>query len=1545
MRKKVNLLLKMLISCLILPFFAFVFSYNLSAASAEETLTVEFAVESKSSVMLGEDTEFNGWGYDEGAAIYISIKNLDVSKVYKLVISMDPIISVPVETLPVPSGAISSFVKNDDISVNGTEKLVVDEYSGTITYTFNSSVDKTIEIENFKLQLDYNEMLWNKLANTPLAVGDGNLLSVDLIEGENVLDTKNLVDATTSKAGVMNTHSGIKIDTSSNYSYMPTEVNGRIDNKLNWKMGVSASDTYEGQYYRKLTCDIELPSTTVNGTKYYLQYDLDSFNYACPYNGVLDKDLYSITASESNILFEAEDYYYHRNGFIGGTFSYPQDKVFTDNPGEYTFEGSVTFYADGDKSAVVVKYNFITILNTIEKAKFNVFQMGNGNVSIDYNMPDYVQRIGGYGLSNSGTDSGRLKISVLFDTNLNDNERVLATSLELYPEYKEKTITIKYSLIDEESNLIYFDSEGNVVPKGTSGATEYWEVTINSEHYNKTTHSSSNYTLFTRAMLIPEHQQYYFRSIEYIHSGIAQNQQLWNDSWSQGYSKSPGTFWGYTKTTAKNKTVSTVVKIYQEDLNGEFILEEDLTRTLKTKTVVSNVMPMGLKDIELSDTSIEAGDLFTIEYTAFVVGYPYTVCNVVNTEERNLILGFKLPVGITINESGTVITNSNGKKNIPILDITYEPIDSEFNLWRIELQGGKEYEIGYATEGLKKIPNGDNIKCKVEFNTSLAIPNTTVTFLSSIFVSATGMTNKPGGSNKYYLQPDTYDINKNGITTGENVGGFNSNQDANIILQIIDKLAKLDITDSLSVNNSKVDNKTTNINNNTDVIEYQLEIECTSGGSAEDFAYYIPIIKNDSVVDNQIIFNAEYAYTLTKEVEVANSIDGIGIKVLYGFDSAITFNKANSGTMTWYETIPSDKTLDDVTIIKIVPQTNAIENGSLSVIKVTMNYLGSLEEYIQNAGMNNTWAARGQYKYKIGDRAVVGLYSTGKTSITTHYTYELQEVTLKTSTGDHSDFIGNDTATLDGLYKFNKAQNFKVVSISTHNSVLTSVINMEMIASNLTGDDANRLFAFYAKINNNPKQDISDTNCVLGMVDALNNFNIVFEIFNADVISDITTIRYVDIILESDNGVTIPIRINIERELTIIGEVSNGIVSGKQYLLFPSTNKEVTISKDSAFTLQFSAENLIPDNYLSRKIVFDTALPANTTITLIDWTNPTNIKYYYYQTTSLDTDTIELTSFYVMGSKVDKYTNTTGNNAITEKLLFIIDLADNNTITSGATNTVNLVRILNSNQEEASPDVLSYTVQDNRTFELTIDEEKEIGEEINVEYTVSDITYSDSNYNDQKLALSIKPISTISVDDAKIIYNGITYYLNSNNEFIIPLNNVQSAGTYNISFTFYSESINYHNGDCKLDVTLLASATANADAPHLGKELKTTEITLTTNIVPSIKVESMSNRWLTKDELNELINLTYSTKDVTGKVTIELQQKIGEGYVTDSTLLEAVNGSTAQVGGQFDITTTKNLSMKFSNRMMSGQYQVLISVYDKVGNKLTEVTYKFMVLE
>ena len=81
-----------------------------------------------------------------------------------------------------------------------------------------------------------------------------------------------------------------------------------------------------------------------------------------------------------------------------------------------------------------------------------------------------------------------------------------------------------------------------------------------------------------------------------------------------------------------------------------------------------------------------------------------------------------------------------------------------------------------------------------------------------------------------------------------------------------------------------------------------------------------------------------------------------------------------------------------------------------------------------------------------------------------------------------------------------------------------------------------------------------------------------------------------------------------------------------------------------------------------------------------------------------------------------------------------------------------------------------------------------------------------------------------------------------------------------------------------------------------------------------------------------------------GKVTIELQKKIGEGYTTDSTLLEAVNGSTNQSSGQFVVTGITTLNLKFSELMEYGNYQLLFKIYDNDGNEMKVVSYKFIVL-
>ena len=106
----------------------------------------------------------------------------------------------------------------------------------------------------------------------------------------------------------------------------------------------------------------------------------------------------------------------------------------------------------------------------------------------------------------------------------------------------------------------------------------------------------------------------------------------------------------------------------------------------------------------------------------------------------------------------------------------------------------------------------------------------------------------------------------------------------------------------------------------------------------------------------------------------------------------------------------------------------------------------------------------------------------------------------------------------------------------------------------------------------------------------------------------------------------------------------------------------------------------------------------------------------------------------------------------------------------------------------------------------------------------------------------------------------------------------------------------------------------------------------------------MTNRFLSKDDLKNNVTVSYNTLNVNGRITIELQKKIAEGYTTDSTLLEAVNGSTTQSGGQFAITGIPRLNLKFSELMEPGDYQLLFTIYDNEGNEVKTVSYKFVVI-
>ena len=1493
------------------------------------SMSVSFTEDGKTTIDLTESTIYNGWNYNNIARLNITLSELDIDIVYKLVIKMDSTLYLPVDVLPCPAGATASFEKNDPISVNGNQTYEGQPFSGTITYTFNSESSKTVAIDNFELEFKYDEILWNNLANDSLKSGSDPVLSVQLIVEEEVLDEKNLLDITTEVAGQHSFNAGFRYGNNINSN----SFEARYDDLITFGIGNNSSYFHTGQYYKQLNIELDIPYYSDGDSKYYLKYDVNDIKVFIKSNVALNKSYYDLVATEDKILIQLNDFYTTTSSLLNIPFTFPQDTKLINNENYYPFKGEVKTYVDGDPNLSIYSSaeKFTITLNTKEESKLTLH---SATWKVYYDNKTNVQPFGGVSVGNDGGDSGRIKLIYDFDVNFTDEDALFVTTMRLPIDNVTSVFEVKYSLIDENGNLIYFDSSGNIVPEGTPGALKYWSANVTNPYKGKVLYYH-NAIMFNRSNIRADHRQYYFKTIEHVLGCVESGFKSWHSGAPLSNSASSGTFWGYAKFRNSSSTATTNVKIFEEDGSGTFNLKYD--KNLITSSTNNNAVPYGMTNGKVSTNIIEAGNSFTISGRVSTLSYPYSANNLLNNVNNNIILGFKLPEGVTINSAGSIFTNSSETIEINIKNITIQPLSDGDNLWIVELEGGES--IGYYAEDLNAISNGAYIKFTVAFNTSLATSGTTLYVKNISYASAANTQNSASGTYADMSIIDEFDLNGNG-SVSDKIGCFRAEFNS-LTVQIIGKNATLDITDSVSINNvlsEQLDNK---LEKYDDIISYELNINCTSGGRAEDFVYYIPIVKKTSIIDNQLIFKAMYSLKLNSVVTVINSISENGVKIFYSFDTNITYENVNIST--WYETIPSEKIVEEVTMIKIVSKSGTIENGSVSSIRLSMSYEGEELDYASDAGMYNSWTSRGQYKYLIGDRGIAGHYSTDINNLNINYTFDQQVIELTTSPGDHTDDIGNDSKVIDFLTTFKNEQTFKISNITTYNASLTDVLNMETNAHLLASDEANRTFAFYTKLDSNAKKDLSQLNSILGKLSKLSTFKLNFEIFNADVISDITTIRYIDITIESENGVTIPIRIYIKRELTVIGTVSNSISSGKQYTLFGTTEKQITISKDSAFTAQFSAENIIPNNYKGRKLVFTNSLPEGSTIVLIDLTNQNNVKYYMYEITISDTNIIDLTKFNVMG-KETKYTVATGLEAITEKLLFIIDLPDNNTLSSGTLNSINIARTLNSNIDEVSPDGLEFITKDIREYKLDVTNNTEIGEEIIVEYEVSEIDYSDSKYNNRKLSLSIKPTSTLSVDDSSIEYNGDIYYLNSNNEFIIPLNDVQTSGKYSIKFIYNSSTIKYNEGTCELNIKLIASATSSAEKPHLGQTLKEAKINLTTSKKSSLKVETMSDRVIENDDLIDTIEVKYNALDVTGKVTLELQEKIGGGYTTNSTLLEAVNGSTTQVSGKFTVTGVYILNLKFTQLMPSGNYQILFTVYDSLGNVERTVAYKFVVV-
>ena len=190
----------------------------------------------------------------------------------------------------------------------------------------------------------------------------------------------------------------------------------------------------------------------------------------------------------------------------------------------------------------------------------------------------------------------------------------------------------------------------------------------------------------------------------------------------------------------------------------------------------------------------------------------------------------------------------------------------------------------------------------------------------------------------------------------------------------------------------------------------------------------------------------------------------------------------------------------------------------------------------------------------------------------------------------------------------------------------------------------------------------------------------------------------------------------------------------------------------------------------------------------------------------------------------------------------------------------------------------------------------------------------------------------------------MTYYANGNGEFIIPLGNTQNSGEFEVELELESKTILNNQGSLMLEVCIWSSTN---ELKPFGGTIITDKciVNVTTKNSCSFKVESMSNRFLTKTDLKDNVVVTYKTKEVV-KLTIEVHQKIGDGYTLISTGINAINGNTTHNGGVFDISAMqKTINIKFNEMMETGSYKLIFKVYDSNNIMKMMIPYSFIVVD
>lgn len=1542
----------LLIFCLfILSIFVFPKIYTLCIGENNSNNYLNATIYDNSQYNLGGDglkltsdgVDINGWNYTDSKYLHINVAVPNDNKKYVVKVKTAKELYFVTNKLDVPTGFSDvSFKKNEDILVNTNSTYNINDYSGTAFFT----VAPGITTATIQLELKYDYILWNKQKDAVLNTCGEKALTVELLEVE---DDSNVslgsLNVNTAKSGVNEellfySYKFVNgVMTSGPVSIIYNKENSDSLKIVNYLYRQNQDET--NFYFKKLKIVINLPYYMKNGKKYYLDIKKDSLSLSGVIGGKINYDVDDSKISFGIITVNLYDVYINSNEqFLSYEMTFPKDLEFTGSSMFAFTNGSSELYVMTDEIESLLSKDTIGSISFSNYYEENVAVL-SGSTFVPYtNTSDtLVSLLGGFLVYNSGTgDSEKKHIDVLFDSA--DTGYIKVTTVNIPTDRTQKNLNIKYRLVDDNNTLVCKNSNGEYISDNDICSDYKFSTTIeNPNYYPNTSVGWNNINIkFYRGLLPSDEQKYYLKELIYDIDKIKARSYLYATYGSRDY-YSGGNYYGFINYhDTKNVNVKSKISITGD--NVKTLTTETTTFLKNVPSTAYSVSNVSINDISNKSVSVIAGNLLSLKGQVNSINYPYGTVPWMN----NIVIGLLLPNGISVNEE-TVNLKTEINNNIKPSKVEAQDLYNGYKMWKIYVP--KDITIGYASERLGTGTDGNYIKFEMQLNTAYYMNQQTIDLKSSVYAASAqtenGMTlvNDAAGAYDWARQTDTYDLNGDG-NTSDSIGGV-SPSDATSF-EIIPQKALLDISDSINVNKED-EGDSGHLFSRDDVVNYNLTLNCTHGGSVEDFNYYIPIPKTTSVTDSYLITTLDDIYNLNLQNEVSIVGDDL-YDIYYSTKEGLNINNAKNNDVVW---LTKDEVTDftKVTMIKLLQKNPTIESDSFTTISLKLKYGGN--DFNESAGKKITLHSAGNYTYLLNGRETSGLFATPGVTLDINYTVNLPDITLTAAPNRSPSINGNIISyqtDSTSLPRFIKSQNLSITNVSTYNVTLNTKNYMN---SNLDmeGIYANEMFAVTASLNNGVEQDIltsaNDSSINIG----LSNSNTVpilkYTIYNANNILDNSTTRYIVITFKSDNGVTIKQKININREFAKASNPVASIVSGDRYQLFDDTNASVSISNNSSITTQFVLD-YIPDMYSDKYIVFDSKVPVGTTLTLYDYVNNNNPSYWYY-VVKKETNKIKLTDFIKMGYQSVNYKYLTGTSKYKENYLLNINFsnAKSNDIKQNAVH----LEMMGNKVDDIKSINLSYSLNDNRAFKINMPSTVKMGTDFNIDMNMTASLGVETNYFGKKMSYVI---STKDLPyDTYILYNNEKYYMNTSNKFIIPLGDVLD-GEKNITLSFNSNIVSLKD-TYNLDVDLMVNDKSSSFNPLMGNVVASKTITLNYEVkkAPSFKITKMSERVISQKSLkNEnTIHIDYIDNG-SSTIYVELQKKMGNSYQKVTDKLNRIAGVTNHNTGVFNINVAdggEDITFKLANTMEKGIYRFVFTIKNNNNETYYEVPYSFVITD